>query len=273
MTTTNSLLTKRPPKKYAVLCRESKAQLSPLTNEITTINNCELRLQLRPSVDIPKSWSWSNEMKNVRPSTISSQYHNYRYRPSESSEQEDDHMFNRHRRFRSAPEILNISKPKSSQTLPNRQSRFSVDGIQTKINEKRASLMRPEVVFKEEVMKTMKKMKDQQTSKQSELKASVNEFLTKKNPPMPPESLRIQRTFRFKEGEPMTYKRYFAEENNNNDKDMNAINPSTAPLLKMFAHHPWYYQSKESWRYLRVKDPGPLPVDLIFKKEEKQRKL
>ena len=131
--------------------------------------------------------------------------------------------------------------------------------------------MRPEVIFKEEVMKTMKKMKDEQISKQSELKASVNEFLTKKNPPMPPESLRIQKTFQFKDGEPITNKRYVAEDNN--DKDINAINPSTAPLLKMFAHQPWYYQSKESWRYLRVKDPDPLTVDLIFKKEEKQIKL
>ena len=267
----NSVQTKILPKRYAVLCQDSRAQLSPLTSEVTTINKCELRLQMRPSVDMPKSWSWSNEIKNVRPSVMSNKYHNFRYGTADSNEQEDGYTSYRHRRFMSAPEISNVVKPKSSHTLPGRPSRYSFDERQKEKSKKIAYLMKPEIIFKEDAMKNMKKMKEEQITKQNGLQVTVNEFLEKKNPPLPPESLRVQRGFQFKARGPIIKQKYNAEEENSNDE--NVINPTTAPLLQMFAHHTWYYQSKDSWRYLRVKDPDPLSVDMIFDKGEKQVKL
>ena len=254
MTTDEALLTKRAPKKYAVLCKDSKAQFSPLTNDVTTINNCELRLKLRPSVATPKPWSWSKEMKNVRPSTMSTHLRNYRYGAS-NVEKEGKFEVEKHRRFKSAPEISQIIQPKSSQTLPNRPRRYSVDVKETKNNKKQSSLMKPEVIVKE---------------KESNLKINVNEFLAKKNPGRPPESLRIQRIPRFMETEAVIKNKYSNKEENEREK--NVINPSTAPSLQMFAHHRWNYENNESWRYLRVKDPDPLSIDCIFKNDERKIK-
>ena len=265
----NDVQIKKPPKKYAVLCNDSKARRSILTNEIQTINKCELRLQLRPHVDMPKSWSWSNRLKDLRPATTQTQFHNYRYGSSDASEPGYDQANQRHRRYQSAPEISTTIKPKSSQTLPHRPKRFSMDGRQSKKGEKKASLMNPEAILYKEAM-NMQRMKDEQASKQNELQANVNEFLGKQNPPVPPESLRIQKTFQFKEGEYVIKNKYLKEKNDYGEED--AINPSTAPSMQMFPHKTWYYQSKDSWRYLREKDPDPLSVDLIFKKEETKLK-
>jgi len=265
----SDLQIKKPPKKYAILCHDSKAQRSILTNEIQTINNCELRLQLRPHVDMPKYWSWSNRLKDLRPATTQTQFQNYRYGSSDASQLGYYQTTQRHRRYQSAPEISTTVKPKSSQTLPHRPQRFSLDGRQSKKGEKKASLMNPEAIFYEEAM-NMQRMKDEQASKQNELKVNVKEFLGKKNPPMPPESLRIQKTLQFKEGEYIIRNKYLTEKESYGDE--NVINPSTAPTIQMFPHKTWYYQSKDSWRYLREKDPDPLSVDSIFTKEETKLK-
>lgn len=123
-------------------------------------------------------------------------------------------------------------------------------------------LMRPDVIFKEKQANDMSKMRDKMNHKKDSLKTDIDVFLAKKNPGKPPESLRLHKNLQFKETEPVIARKYGNVDEAN--EDGNALNPSTAPPLKIFSDRPWYYQGKESWRYLRVKDPEPLPVERIL---------
>ena len=261
MATQKEPLQKRQTNKYVVLCSNTKTQLSPSTDDVTNINKAELRLKLRPSIEMPRTWSWAKEMKNVRPSTMATHFHNYRYGTANIQEHEVM-KWARHRRFKSAPEISTFIEPKVSQNAPSRARRFSVD-VRSGSKNRRITKTGATKDSNDKPIGDNDEVKEQSTNNEDSLLTNVSEFLAKPNPKKPPDSLRLNRIPKIDEI-PSYVKRYthFTE----SEEDRNAINPNTAPPLDVFAKQPWYYQDKSAWRYLRVKEPSPLRVDEIFDK-------
>lgn len=252
-------------RRHDVVCKDSITHLSQLIGDETVINSCELRRKMRRSVDTPKSWS--EKMTNMRSKTLPVHFHNFRYGTLNIFQREENDYNEKHGRLKSYSDLeLGKVKLNSSRILPMRP-RKNADEMNEKSQQNRLS--KPDIIWRERNRKNIATTKEKWISRESTLRASVNEFLAKQNPQKPPDSLRMDKIPRLIKTEPVISKRYSHAEDC--DKERNVVNPNTAPTMQMFVHRPWNYQVKESWRYLRLKDPDPLSIDCIFKNNRNTR--
>ena len=251
--------------KYATVCSTDLSKRSSLITDISTVDRTELRLKLRPSVDVPTPWKWSTEIKNVRPSTMSGKLYNYRYGTPNSPKPKEKVGFDKHRRFKSVPEI----KPLVSvddfkvRSFPRKLS-TSARGHEDEMHHQLRRASCGPSCYRPNSNRPKGDSPRSDSSCESPinrltLSDSVKEFLEKPNPKQPPKSLRIHTKQGLAE-ESSQINRY---SDNDSDKNSNkdVINTDTAPPLTAFKGRPWYYHEKRGCRYLRVKDPSPPPSD------------
>ncbi len=271
----------RKVSRYATICTNVEGKYPSPTGEVKTLDRAQLRMKLRPSVSPPKVWAWPTEIKNIRASSMSDKCQNYRYGTG-STNNATNKEFESSRRFKSEPNIGRLCRINSvNEMLDQGNRRRSATDLQKSIAyadsfvipafNRKQSLDVVNSQSKNNSESIPRKITPTKVGKRNSLDLvkeetcitdSVKDFLAKPNPQQPPDSLRVYKNTLLGDATSTNLNKYHS---NGRERSRTMINPHTAPSMDMFQGKPWYYQEKASWRYLRVKDPEPLPVEKIFR--------